>query len=315
MESSTQTAILVDAKREYQAQLCQCLTPTVLSVFEQMWDACAKDKKPLITFMTKLKGVPDVNNSIIQGWTQKVTERCPFFSELLAAVFVSYTKVLTSVRLGNVKPRIRLKVPSDETFVHSVMTDYAHELYDDPYLQQRTDNKSRGAKVELVHKAIETNVRNLLPVRDILNAYVSGASMRNREFDPEPPRAEEDSSEGSSDDEGEAAPQQQAEGDASGEEASQGYDEQEVQPVQQMTATPATVPQEYVTAPQAMPQAMPQAVPAQAPAQPMQATQGQQPAPTYQALVTQPAEDEKREVSLGQGHTRGTGYDDADDLE
>ncbi len=186
MEGSTSTAVLVDAKREYLAQLSDYVSPVILAIVNDMWDACKGQKQPLIAFMTKLKGVPDVNNATISAWTSRVSDKCPWLSELLAAVFVSYVKVLTSVRLGNVKPRIKLKVPSNETFIHSVMVDYAHDLYGDPYLIQRTDTEAKAARMQLVRKSIEANVRNLLPVKDILNAYVSSTSMHNREFEPEP---------------------------------------------------------------------------------------------------------------------------------
>ena len=192
MEGSTSTAVLVDAKREYLAQLSDYVSPVILSIVDDMWNLCSSQKKPLIAFMTKLKSVPEVNNATIATWTARVSDKCPWLSELLAAVFVSYVKVLNSVRLGNVKPKIKLKVPSNETFIHSVIVDYAHDLYGDPYLIQRTDTESKTARLLLVRKSIETNVRNLLPVKDILNAYVSGSSMHNREFTPEPQEQSED---------------------------------------------------------------------------------------------------------------------------
>ena len=52
------------------------------------------------------------------------------------------------------------------------------ELYDDPHLIGCNDNKARTNKVELVHKAVEANICNSSPVKDMLIAYVSGASMR-----------------------------------------------------------------------------------------------------------------------------------------
>lgn len=61
MEGSTSTAVLVDAKREYLAQLSDYVSPVILAIVNDMWDACKGQKQPLIAFMTKLvrKGFPN----------------------------------------------------------------------------------------------------------------------------------------------------------------------------------------------------------------------------------------------------------------
>lgn len=294
MEGSTSTAVLVDAKREYLAQLSDYVSPVILSIVNDMWDACSSQKKPLIAFMTKLKSVPDLNNGTIAAWTQRVVDKCPWLSELLAAVFVSYVKVLTSVRLGNVKPRIKLKVPSNETFIHSVIVDYAHDLYGDPYLIQRTDGESKAVRMQMVRKSIEANVRNLLPVKDILNAYVSGTSMHNREFEPEP--AEESEDEAHSDD------NISQKDDTGAEVASQ---HEEYPPTYQ--EPPAEGPT-YTEAPVAPPVGM---VTQPVVAQPVMTQPVMtQPVVTQPQGVPQPVE-EHRTVPLG----KPVGYEDADELE
>lgn len=193
MDGSNQTAVLVDAKRMYTAQLCDALHPTILSIFENIYSGCVNQKKPLVAFMTRLKESPVWNNGIIKKYTDMLVGKCPWLKDLLAAVFVSHVKVLTSVRLGNNKPHIKLKIPSNETYVHAVLVDVAQELYSNPYLIQQNDLKSKAVKKELVCKCIDNNVRNLLPIKDILQAYM-GSSVSNNEFQPEnldPPEEDE----------------------------------------------------------------------------------------------------------------------------
>lgn len=193
MEGSQQTAVLVDAKRMYTSQLCDALYPSIMTIFQNMYDGCAKQKKPLVVFMTRLKESPMWNNGIIKNYTDIMLTKCPWLSELLAAVFVSHVKVLTSVRLGSNKPHIRLKIPSNETYVHAVLVDVAQELYSNPYLIQQQDLKAKGAKRELICKCVDSNVRKLLPLRDILNAYM-GTTVNNNEFQPEAAAEEAESS-------------------------------------------------------------------------------------------------------------------------
>lgn len=181
---SNQTAVLVDAKRMYTAQLCDSLYPTILSIFESMFSACLNQKKPLVAFQTRLKEAPVWNNSVIKKYTDMLTSKCPWLSELLAAVFVSHVKVLTSIRLNSNKPHIKLKIPSNETYVHAVLVDVAQELYQNPYLMQQQDAKGTAAKKEIICRCLDNNVRNLLPIKDILVAYM-GQSVNNNEIQPD----------------------------------------------------------------------------------------------------------------------------------
>lgn len=169
MEISHRTAVLVDAKNEYTSQLMECVQAPVLSVFNGLFSAAKSQKKHLIAFQRKLKEIPDWNGTIVKEHTESVLNKCGFFSELLTAVFVSHVKVLTSVRLGSTKPNIRVKVPSNENFVHLLYVECAREFYQNPYMFEDNDKQ---AKRDVVDACVERAVRKLLPVRDILRAYL-----------------------------------------------------------------------------------------------------------------------------------------------
>jgi len=204
MEISNKTAVLVDAKNEYTNQLVSIMEPTIMTTFDDMFKACATEKKRLVCFQEKLQDVPDWNAHHIRDCKDEIVGRCPWFSELLTAVFVSHVKVLTSVRLSGGRPNIKVKVPSCESFIHMVMVETARDFYADPYVFADKKSSASAGKRAVIDNAVSRSVRKMLPVREILQAYV-GDSVDNEQMyterddeesaesdpdqDPEPPRA------------------------------------------------------------------------------------------------------------------------------
>ena len=177
--------ILVEAKREYLGQLCELMCPVRIENFEKMYEEAytmSKGRKVLMMFQKLLKEVPNWNEGMSKQHTDNIANRCAWFNDLLAAVFVSCVKILSSVRLGKDNKKISLKLPTNETFIQTCYNNVAKELYKDPYIF--SENLNEYARDEKLYErfaiAIEASVRELIPVQQILQTYMS---QENKDID------------------------------------------------------------------------------------------------------------------------------------
>lgn len=168
----TLTPFMLEAKREYLNRLSDDIAPFLLKDLRAIYDAArAKDaNKAILNFQRELRAIPQWNAGIIREKTEVIEARCPWMSNLIAAVFVSYIKVMSSVRVSQQeRPNIRLKLPTNDIFVHQVYVETARAFYESPETIRRGDSLTRTA---IVQTAIETTVRDQLPLQDILQAYL-----------------------------------------------------------------------------------------------------------------------------------------------
>lgn len=170
--------ILVEAKKEYTGQLCDIMIPVMINVFEDLYkeaDKMANGKKVLIMFQKLLKEVPNWSNAMSKSHSDNIVDRCAWFSDLLAAVFVSHVKILSSVRLKTENKKISLKLPSNEVFIQTCYNNAAKDLYKDPYIfTEQQSEYVRDEKLDTRFRTcIEATIKELIPVQQILQTYMS----------------------------------------------------------------------------------------------------------------------------------------------
>jgi hypothetical protein len=173
--------VLVEAKKEYLGQLCHLMTPVMIQVFQDMYDEAtklSKGRKVLIMFQKLLKEVPNWSNAMSKSHSDNITERCSWFSDLLAAVFVACTKILSAVRLKADNKKISLKLPTNEVFIQTVYNNAAKNLYKDPYVYHEEQSEYlRDEKLTARFcVCIEESIKELIPVQQILQTYMSQES-------------------------------------------------------------------------------------------------------------------------------------------
>jgi hypothetical protein len=170
--------IMVEAKKEYMGQLCLIMTPVMIEVFQDMYDEAAKlskGRKTLIMFQKLLKEVPNWSNQMSAQHTSNIADRCAWFSDLLAAVFVACTKILSAVRLKADNKKISLKLPTNEVFIQTCYNNIAKDIYRNPYVFHEEQSEYTRDD-ELTHRfttCIENTVKELIPVQQILQTYMS----------------------------------------------------------------------------------------------------------------------------------------------
>jgi hypothetical protein len=166
--------LLVQAKDSYVAQIADILAPFVVNVVNTLYMTAKNESsmnKPTKRFQEKLREIPQWNQSMIDAQLTAVMNKHSYFPELVAAAFVSYVKILSSVKISAQKPKIQLKLPADDVFMHKVFVNSAKSFYLDPALVK----SPRDVRLALVRNAVETSIRDLLPIEQILKAYLGGS--------------------------------------------------------------------------------------------------------------------------------------------
>jgi len=192
--------ILVEAKKEYMNQLYLVLCPHIIESFENMYKEAhkvSKGKKVLVQYQNFLKEVVNWNDHMIKQHTDEICNSCSWFSDLLAAVFVSSVKILSSVRLNNTSSnKISLKLPTNQVFIHGCFIATAKDLYKNPYIyhDEMSETDRDNELISRYSKAIETTVRDMIPVQDILKSCITHDVKPGEtvDFDNTPPEDDED---------------------------------------------------------------------------------------------------------------------------
>jgi hypothetical protein len=174
-------SILTEAKREYMGQLCLIMCPPMIDVFNDIYEEANKlsnGRKVLIMFQKLLQEVPNWSNAMSKQHSDNITNRCAWFSDLLAAVFVACTKILSAVRLKADNKKISLKLPTNEVFIQTCYNNIAKDLYRDPYVFHE-DQSIYHRDEKLTSRfctCIENSIKELIPVQQILQTYMSQES-------------------------------------------------------------------------------------------------------------------------------------------
>ena len=177
--------VLVDAKIEYTKQLTNIIIPFIFegikSIYQSTLTMCKlnEDRNVLMRFQEQLSQIPKWNQDIIDDEFNRIMEdsNCDWLDELVTAVFLSHTKILTAIKSGKKQNKINLKIPKIEHFIHKCYIESAREIWKNPYIYnsnvsqcdyQRNINDAH----KLIGSAIEETIRKLLPVKNILKEYL-----------------------------------------------------------------------------------------------------------------------------------------------
>ena len=177
--------VLVDAKMEYTKQLTNILVPYIFegikSIYETSKSVCRlnNDRNVLMRFQEQLSQIPKWNQEIIDEEYSRIVENsgCDWLDELVTAVFLSHTKILTSIKSNKKQNKINLKIPKIDHFVHKCYIESAREIWKNPYLFSDIINQcdyQRNVRDcnNIISESIEETIRKLLPVKNILKEYL-----------------------------------------------------------------------------------------------------------------------------------------------
>jgi len=175
--------VYADAKIEYTRQLTQYslqpITGYFLKLLEETKESEKDLRKLLSSFQNVLKGIPDWNQDKVKRETNYLLKEinCDYFEDLLSAVFVAHTKVLSAIRLTTKQKKLQITIPKVEHFLHHTMIECARILWSNVYLFSQNEvsierQKNLRQIEQLIQDGILQSIRSMLPVKNILKEYL-----------------------------------------------------------------------------------------------------------------------------------------------
>ena len=171
-----------EAKGEYTRQLCVFLVPCLetyfLELLEEAKTSSPAANKVLWHFQTSLQSIPDWNQDKVARETDKIQKdcKCDYLEELLTAVFIAHTKVLSAIRVTTKQKKLQITIPKIEHFLHRVLSDSARTLWTNAFLFAETNSIEKQKNLRQVSSLLQESVlqavRGLLPVKSILREYL-----------------------------------------------------------------------------------------------------------------------------------------------
>jgi len=176
--------VYAEAKSEYTRQLCQILSPSLQIYFlDTLKLAKEKDtdsRKMLWNFQALLQEIPDWSQDKVLRETEKIIREssCDYLEELLTAVFIAHTKVLSAIRITTRQKKLQLTIPKLDHFLHRTLRETGRLLWGNAYLfadqGSPIDRQKNMRQVEgLIQEGIQQSIRSLLPVKAILREYLN----------------------------------------------------------------------------------------------------------------------------------------------
>ena len=171
-----------EARSEYTKQLATFVVPSIVGWFQALWHRNSIDKQRCLSlFQSECEEIARWNQDRIHDEVRVLIERsgCDYMEELMTAVFIAHTKVLTAVRLSSKQKKLSITVPKLDHFIHRIFRESARMYWKSPFLFTDTgavvDRQKNVLQIEaLGTEAIKTAVRSLLPVKQILKDYLDG---------------------------------------------------------------------------------------------------------------------------------------------
>jgi outer membrane biosynthesis protein TonB len=195
-------SVYSEAKGEYTKQLILFILP----VFHRFFMGCLTQataeepntKRLLWKFQEILSQIPEWNMDKVQRETQRLTGeiQCDYLEELLTAVFIAHTKVLTAIRIGNKNKRVQITIPKLDHFLHRALSECSRLLWSSAYLFHNDlsaiERQKNHRQIEgLLNDGIQQAIRSLLPVKNILKDYLAEDKEDRDDKDEEEEEKEE----------------------------------------------------------------------------------------------------------------------------
>jgi len=186
-------SVFSDARAEFTKQLFFFPVTAFFQFFTELLEKAKQSminepKRALWQFQNYLNEIHDWN-------IQKVTSEiniintncgCDYLDDLLTAVFIAHTKVLTAIRLSSNNKKVEINIPKVEHFSFKDLCETAKLLWSSTYLFREgipgIEKQQNYRMIEqLINEGILQAVRGLVPVKSILKDFVNGGADEEEE--------------------------------------------------------------------------------------------------------------------------------------
>ena len=177
--------IFAQAKIEYTNQLIDIIYPHIYDGVKSIYDESKflfskKRSIPInLIFRELLEKVPIWSVEIVDSECNRIINNstCDWIDDLITAVFISHTKILTSIGPNQTFQKINVTIPKTSNFIHKSYINIARELWKNPYLFNENipgyEYQKNCKEIETIIKQnIEKTIRYLLPIKEILKEHL-----------------------------------------------------------------------------------------------------------------------------------------------
>ena len=200
--SSTQS-VYSDARAEYTKQLCVFLVPSYFTFFVDLLEQCKRTQEPrrvLWQFQTLLNEIHDWNMEKVKNEIQTIQNNCgcDYLDDLLTAVCIAHTKVLTAIRLSSNRSKVEITVPKVDHFLFKALCETAKLLWSNTYLfrdgvSSMEKQQNYRAVEGILNEGILQAIRGMVPVKsilkDVMGDQLQGADHADDSDEEAPPIA------------------------------------------------------------------------------------------------------------------------------
>jgi hypothetical protein len=205
MNRDSVLSVYSDARTEYTKQLCVFLVPAYFQFYVELLEKAKRmmihePKRALWQFQNYLNEIHDWNMEKVVNEIHVIQANsgCDYLEDLLTAVFIAHTKVLTAIRLSTNNKKVEINIPKVEHFLFKVLCETAKLLWSSTYLFRDgipgMEKQQNYRNIEnMLHEGIVQAVRSLVPVKSILKDFVNhdSASKEDEDSDEEAEKKEE----------------------------------------------------------------------------------------------------------------------------
>ena len=206
---------LLDSKKECLEYLSDCFASAIVECFQRMYKDCLSKpeyksgKNILVLFQHQLAGVAGWNQSLVMDEYKMAMDKacCTYIPSLIRTTLIVYVKVHLLTNYSSIDiDKIKLRVPSAETFYHRCLIICASEIWRQPYLfyhkvrsieQQHNLNEVES----MAKKSIKNAIRVFIPIDQILsNIQMLSLATTSEVHCEEPSKSSDESEEEQQDD-------------------------------------------------------------------------------------------------------------------
>lgn len=174
-------SIYSEARNEYLKQLSTWIVPPLVEFFRNEYERISRaDRRGAMrAFQNFCAEVPRWNQDIISENINSILDncRCDYVEELMTAVFIAHTKMLTAIRVSTKQKKLSITLPKLDHFLHRVFVECARSFWKAPFLfaddLSHVERQKNVLQAEsMCTEAVSGAVRSLLPVKNILRDYL-----------------------------------------------------------------------------------------------------------------------------------------------
>ena len=201
MSRDSVLSVYSDARAEYTKQLSVFLVPSYFQFYIELLEKAKhtmiqEPRRALWQFQNLLNEIHDWNMEKVNQEIQTIhtNSGCDYLEDLLTAVFIAHTKVLTAIRLSSNKNKVEINVPKVEHFLFKALCETSKLLWSSTYLFREgisgIEKQQNYRTIEgLLHEGILQAIRAMVPVKSILKDFVHHDSDETKDdSDEEEPK-------------------------------------------------------------------------------------------------------------------------------